>query len=179
MFRPTMCPSSVETTVFIRHLVLVILYGSIQNNKYQVSHKHSCYSWWWAHSRLKYVEVEKYSKNKYTKNKLCNKYALFTKLYRDARSTKHKNWLSLFCLLLSAASLLFVSPFVTHCFCPFIPSPCLCSNLFDCIVCFMFLTYSDRRPSESQSCCLPRKQIRVIALAWLESPMPLFLHLRP
>ena len=49
MFRATMCPSSVETTVFMRHLVLVILIGwlsgmqehmllhtrqsSIQNNK--------------------------------------------------------------------------------------------------------------------------------------------------
>jgi len=27
MFRATMCPSSGETTVFMRHLVLVILYG--------------------------------------------------------------------------------------------------------------------------------------------------------
>jgi len=28
----------------------------IQNNKYQVSHKHSCFSWWWAQSRPKHVE---------------------------------------------------------------------------------------------------------------------------
>jgi len=28
--------------------------------------------------------------DKYTKNKLCTKLALFTRLYRDARSTKHK-----------------------------------------------------------------------------------------
>jgi len=57
MFRPTMCPSSGETTVFLRHLVLVILCGwlsgmqgemhsilhtsqsSTQNKKYQVSQK--------------------------------------------------------------------------------------------------------------------------------------------
>ena len=81
MFRMTMCPSSGETTVFIRHLVLVILYGlltilytrqsSIENNKYQVSNKHSCLSWWWAHSHPKHIEIDKYTKNKYIKNKLC------------------------------------------------------------------------------------------------------------
>jgi hypothetical protein len=31
--------------------------------------------------------------DKYTKNKLCNKLALFTRLIRDARSTKHKTYL--------------------------------------------------------------------------------------
>jgi len=39
MFRATMCPSSGETTVFMRHLVLVILHirqSSTQNNKCQV-----------------------------------------------------------------------------------------------------------------------------------------------
>jgi hypothetical protein len=52
MFQATMCPSLWETTVFMWHLVFVILYGllhnrqsSIQNNKYQVSHKHSCFFW--------------------------------------------------------------------------------------------------------------------------------------
>ena len=60
MFRATMGPSTGETTVFMRHLVRVILCGwlsgmqehmllhtrqpSTQNNKYQVSHKHSCFS---------------------------------------------------------------------------------------------------------------------------------------
>jgi hypothetical protein len=34
--------------------------SSIQNNKYHVSHKYSCFSWWWAHSRPKHVEIEKY-----------------------------------------------------------------------------------------------------------------------
>ena len=61
-----MCPSSGETTVSMRHLVLVILK--------QVSHKHSCVSWWWAHSRPKHVEIDKY-----TKNKLCTELSLFTR----------------------------------------------------------------------------------------------------
>jgi hypothetical protein len=59
--------------------------SSTQNNKYQVSHKYSCSSWWWTHSCLKRVEIDKF-----TKNKLCTKFALSTRLYRDARSTKHK-----------------------------------------------------------------------------------------
>jgi len=71
MFRATMCPSSGETTVFMRHLVTVTLYGWLSgmhcgmNNKYQVSHKYCCFSWWWAHSRLKYVEkINKHTKRK-------------------------------------------------------------------------------------------------------------------
>jgi hypothetical protein len=56
-----------------------------QNNKYQVSHKHSYFSSCWAHSRPKHVEIDKY-----TKNKLCTMLALFTRLHRDALSTKHK-----------------------------------------------------------------------------------------
>ena len=95
MFRATMWPSSGETTVFMRHLVLVILCGWMsgmqehmllhtrhsptQNNKYQMSHKHSRFSWWWAHSRPKHVETDKYTKNKTTENKLCTKLALFTR----------------------------------------------------------------------------------------------------
>jgi len=46
-----------------------------QNNKYQVSHKHSCFCWWWAHSRPKHVEIDKY-----TMNILCIKFILFTRL---------------------------------------------------------------------------------------------------
>ena len=70
----------------MRHLVLVILCGwlsgmqvamklhtfippcipdmsCIQNNKYQVSHRYSCFSWWWAHSRPKHIE----KRNRHTK----------------------------------------------------------------------------------------------------------------
>jgi len=49
----------------------------MDTRQYQVSHKHSCFSWWWAHSRLKHVEIVKY---KHTKNKLCTKLVLFTRL---------------------------------------------------------------------------------------------------
>jgi hypothetical protein len=87
-FRVTMCPSSGEATVFLQHLVFVILYGwlsgtqsSTQNNKYQVSHKQGCFFWWWAHSRPELVEIDKYTKKKYAKNKLCTKLASFTRLY--------------------------------------------------------------------------------------------------
>ena len=38
-----------------------------------------------GHSHLNHAEIDKY-----TKNKLCTKLALFTRLYRDAQSTKHK-----------------------------------------------------------------------------------------
>jgi len=62
MFRATMCPSSGEITVFMRHLVFVILCGwphtrqsSTQSDKNHVSHMYSCFSWWWAHSRPKHV----------------------------------------------------------------------------------------------------------------------------
>jgi len=57
----------------------------LHTRQYQVSHKHSCISWWWAHNCPKHVEIYKY-----TESKLCTKLVLFTKLYRDAQSTKHK-----------------------------------------------------------------------------------------
>jgi hypothetical protein len=50
--------------------------SSIQKNKYQVLHKHSCISWWWAHSSPKHVEIDKY---KYTKKKkIVQQVGLFT-----------------------------------------------------------------------------------------------------
>ena len=48
--------------------------SSTQNNKYPVLQKRSCFSWWWAHSRTKHVEIDKY-----TKNNLCTKLVLFTR----------------------------------------------------------------------------------------------------
>jgi len=87
-----MCPSSGETTVFNRHLVLVILCGwlsviqggleSTENNKYQVWHKHSCFSWWLAHSRPKLVEIDKN-----TKNKLCTNLAYLKDYNTDLGTT--------------------------------------------------------------------------------------------
>jgi hypothetical protein len=32
------------------------------DNKCKVSHKYSCFSWWWACSHLKHVKVDKYTK---------------------------------------------------------------------------------------------------------------------
>ena len=84
---PTMCLSSVETTVFIG-----IFYSVCRSicSCIPDSHPHritstkcrinSCFCWWWAHSRPKHIEIVKYSKNKYIKNKLCPKLALCTKL---------------------------------------------------------------------------------------------------
>jgi hypothetical protein len=72
------------------HMLLHTRQSCIQNNKYKVPHKYSCSSWWWAHSRPKHVEIDNYTKNKYTKNELCTKLALFTGLYKDAQSTKRK-----------------------------------------------------------------------------------------
>jgi len=54
---------------FLEYLYLSIStwLSSTQNNKYQVPHKHSCISWWWALSRPKHVEI---GKHKYTKKNL-------------------------------------------------------------------------------------------------------------
>ena len=53
MLQATMCPSSGEKTVVLLHLhsILHTRHSSTENNKQQVSQKHSCFSWWWAHSR--------------------------------------------------------------------------------------------------------------------------------
>ena len=72
MFQMTICQSSGETTVSMRHLEFVILCGWLsgmqgpqtlhtrqsytQSDKYHVSHRYSCFSWWWAHSHPKHVE---------------------------------------------------------------------------------------------------------------------------
>ena len=55
------------------HSTLHTRQSSTQNNKYQVLHKHSCFSWWWAHNCPKHVEIDKY-----TKKNLLTKLALFT-----------------------------------------------------------------------------------------------------
>jgi hypothetical protein len=78
MFQATMCSSSGVITVSVQHLVFVTLCGwpsgmqggilhtrrsSTQINKFQVLHKYSYFSWWWAHSCLKHVE----NRNKHTR----------------------------------------------------------------------------------------------------------------
>ena len=81
MFRATMCSSSGEITVYMRHWYLSLFVddclvcrmewnstlhirqSSTQSDKYQVSHSNSYFSWWWAHSRPKHVG----KRNKHTK----------------------------------------------------------------------------------------------------------------
>ena len=45
------------------HSTLHTRQSSTQSDKYQVSHRYSYFSWWWAHSRTKLVE----KRNKHTK----------------------------------------------------------------------------------------------------------------
>jgi len=84
MLRAAMGPSSGDTTVLIRNLVnqfrstLHTRQSSIQKNKYQVSHKHCCTSWWWAHSSPKHAEIDKY---KHTKKKIVHQVGLFTRSF--------------------------------------------------------------------------------------------------
>ena len=84
MFRATMCTSSGEITVSMRHSVPVSCMddclvcrvnstlhtrqSSTQSDKYQVSHRYSYFSWWWAHSPPKHVE----KRNKHTKKIIWN-----------------------------------------------------------------------------------------------------------
>jgi len=49
MFRATMCQSSGENTVLMRHLVFVTLYRWLSGMR------GSIFSWWWAHSCQKHV----------------------------------------------------------------------------------------------------------------------------
>jgi hypothetical protein len=81
MFRATMCPSSGEITVFMRHLVFVTLcrwlsgtqgstlhtrQSSTQSDKYQVSHRYNYFSWWWKTNCSQHVEKRfKRTKNKF------------------------------------------------------------------------------------------------------------------
>jgi len=66
MFQATMCPSSGELTVSMRHWYFCTLYGwlsgqqnrqpPIQSEKIPVSQRYSHFSWWWAHSCPKHVQ---------------------------------------------------------------------------------------------------------------------------
>jgi hypothetical protein len=53
--------------------------SSIQSDKYQVSHRYSYFSWWWAHSHLKHVEKRK----KHTK-KNCAPSLLYLQDYQPS-----------------------------------------------------------------------------------------------
>ena len=53
--------------------------SSTQNNKYQVSHWYSYFSWWWAHSRPKHVE----KRNKHTKKNCAPSWLYLQDLHED------------------------------------------------------------------------------------------------
>ena len=80
---PSMCPSSGEITVYMRHWYLSLCMGGVWSAgwieasftptsrpgvtqtewKIPMSHRHSDFSWWWAHGCPKHVD----KRNKYTK----------------------------------------------------------------------------------------------------------------
>jgi hypothetical protein len=60
--------------------------SSTQNNKYQVSHKYSCFSWWWAHSCPKHGE----ERNKRTK-KNCASSWLYLQDYTRMQGQQNTN----------------------------------------------------------------------------------------
>jgi hypothetical protein len=66
---------------------MTVWYASIQNNKYQVSHKYSCFSWWWAHSRPKHVE----KRNKHTK-KSCAPIWLYVQGQQNIKFNMYVVW---------------------------------------------------------------------------------------
>jgi len=92
MFQATLCPSSGETTVFMRHLVLVILYGwlsgmwggmntrqsCIQNNKYQVSHRYSYFSWWLSGMQEHMLLHTRQSSTQNNKYQVSHKHSCFS-----------------------------------------------------------------------------------------------------
>jgi len=55
MFRATMCPSSGELTVSMRHWSA---YQTATHTEWKIpmSHRYSKFSWWWAHSCPKHVQ---------------------------------------------------------------------------------------------------------------------------
>jgi hypothetical protein len=66
------------------HSTLQTRQSSIQNSKYQVSHKYSCFSWWWAFSCMKHVE----KRNKHTKKNFAPSW-LFLQDYTGMHSQQN------------------------------------------------------------------------------------------
>jgi len=90
-FRATMCPSSGETTVSMRHFVFVTLCVCLhtresfaKSDNYQVSHTYRYFYWWWAHSCPKRVG----KRNKHTK-KNCAPNWLYLQDYTGIRSQRN------------------------------------------------------------------------------------------
>ena len=81
--------------------------SSKQNNKYEVLHRYHCFSWWWAHSRLKYVE----KRNKYT-NKNCASSWLYLQDYTGMHSQQIIKFL--LCLRVEVLMVVNVKVMVTY-----------------------------------------------------------------
>jgi len=71
IFRATMCPSSEEITVSMRHLIFVTLVCLPDSHPHRVTNTKcridSYFSWWLAHSSPKHVE----KRNKHTRKKFA------------------------------------------------------------------------------------------------------------
>jgi len=50
-----------DTFHFMTYALVILTIHLFRNNKYQVSHKHSCSFWWRERSRPKHVEIDKYT----------------------------------------------------------------------------------------------------------------------
>ena len=95
MFRASMWPPSGKNYCIYSTLVFVTLYGwrpvcwldwPIQGDIYQCHIDTVIFSWWWAHGCPKHVE----KRNKYIKQSCAPSWTYLQRLFRDARSTKHK-----------------------------------------------------------------------------------------
>ena len=67
------------------------IYKIIQKSRLINILRINCAPSWFYLQDYKEIKIDKY-----TKNKLCTKLVLFTRLYRNARSTKHKICLAIF-----------------------------------------------------------------------------------
>jgi hypothetical protein len=98
MFRATMCPSSGEITVSMRHWYLSLCIGGFwsagwgftptsrpdaTHTEWQipVSHRYGNFSWWWAHSCPKHVE----KRNKCTKQNCASSWIYLQEGFKDLR----------------------------------------------------------------------------------------------
>jgi len=66
------------------HTVIYTRQSCTQNNKYLVSHRHSYFFWWWAHSCPKHVDKRNILR------KIVHQVGLIYKNIQGCRSTKHK-----------------------------------------------------------------------------------------
>jgi hypothetical protein len=104
MFRATMCPSSEEITVSMRHWYLSLCMGGVWSAgwsetptsrpdathtewKISVSHRYSNFSLWWSHGCPKHVE----KRNKYTKQN-CAPSWIYLQDCTRMHNKKNKKW---------------------------------------------------------------------------------------